>query len=164
MLTGLVYRFDDVRIRTAQEQDLHQVETLWQERQALLSQANPRFRAPDRTLWHDALQARLNMVFVAVDDEQKIVGYIAGRMPRADAGLIDEMALDAHRYHGGVGRTLVRTMRDTFAEMQVSQVFVNVPRYHAVEQAFWRSLGARKPMLADWMNEHISPEFMWMTL
>ena len=164
MLTGLVYGFDDVLVRTAQEQDLHQIEGLWQERQALLSQANPRFRAPYRASWYDAIQVRLDMVFVAVDDDEQIVGYIAGRMPRADAGLIDEMALDAHRYHGGVGRTVVRTMRDAFAEMQVSQVFVNVPRYHAVEQAFWRSLGAHKPTMADWMNEHIPSEFMWMTL
>ncbi|HVU14080.1 MAG TPA: GNAT family N-acetyltransferase, partial [Phototrophicaceae bacterium] len=91
--------------------------------------------------------------FFAAEREDSVIGYIVGWLqPRPgimpeQIGLINEMAIDAHGYYGGVGRTLVEALRGWFAERGVAQTVVWVPHYDAVAQAFWRSLGA-----AEWVD------------
>ncbi|MFW5691115.1 MAG: hypothetical protein ACOCXZ_01330 [Chloroflexota bacterium] len=94
------------------------------------------------------------------------------------SGMIEEIALDMHNYHGGMGRALVNGLRAALVERGASEIVAGVPRYHPVEQAFWLSLGARPWPLPDASaptdhstdNEgadtrwQIPPEYIWMTL
>jgi hypothetical protein len=67
-------------------------------------------------------------------------------------GLITEIAIDAHGYHGGVGRKLVSALRDWFSEQGAQQTVIWTPHYDAVAQAFWRSLGAAEWVDVLWMK------------
>jgi hypothetical protein len=67
-------------------------------------------------------------------------------------GFITEMAIDTHVYQGGLGRNLVQALRAWFIERDVAHTAVFAPHDLAMEQAFWRSLGAR-----EWVD------LLWMT-
>jgi hypothetical protein len=108
-------------------------------------------------MWAAAAQTWLDDArcgfFAAERDDGTLIAYIVGWLqPMAgltpsSVGLITDIAIDAHGYHGGVGRRLVDTLRGWFAERDVQQMVVWASRYDAVAQAFWRSLGA-----ADWVD------------
>lgn len=143
-------------IRAARATDIPALSRLWHEKMVL--HADHRTApAPDAAqVWASAAEAWLDDTrcgfFAAVRDETP-VGYIVGQiqpMPGVapgQVGLITDLALDAHGYHGGAGRALVAALREWFAGRGVSHTAVWTPHYDAVSQAFWRSLGA-----AEWMD------------
>lgn len=160
-----------MKIRPANPTDPTHLVELWQERAVLLRQADSRIarHTPPREQWlarlSDLLAEPAAAVFVVEDGNQPPFGYIIAKIEQHQPGsprlgVIREMALDAHSYHGGAGRALVAQARDWFGPHAVDRVVALVPRYHAVEQAFWRGLGA-----SEWKDETwtIPPEFMWMT-
>ncbi len=143
-------------IRAATATDLPALAHLWHEKQVL--QADRRWvLAPNaRDLWIEAARIWLNdprCGFFAAEQEDSVIGYIVGWLqPRPgimpeQIGLINEMAIDAHGYYGGVGRALVEALHGWFAARGVTQTAVWTPHYDAVAQAFWRSLGA-----AEWVD------------
>jgi GNAT superfamily N-acetyltransferase len=162
-----------VNIRAATIDDLPGLAALWQERQIILARADPRFDRgrPDPAAWMERVAADLcrpdAVIYLAEKDEP--AGYIAGHLHPADGdprcGVVDEMALDAHTYHAGLGRELWRALWAWFAARGAVQTIIRVPRYSPVEQAFWRALGA-----VEWKPEQTNilwssrPELMWMTL
>jgi hypothetical protein len=156
-----------VIIRPASLNDTASLAFLRQERLVLLQQSDARLTAPTESL-PEMLDDPHCQVLVGEREGQVVgyaVGYIrqspAGMLP-ADTGLISELTLDAHKYHGGLGRQLYAELRAWLLEQQVQHIAVRVPRYHAVEQAFWRSLGA----IPDDVNPilTISPALIWMIL
>lgn len=90
--------------------------------------------------------------FVATRDDD-VIGYIVGQLQPMPGiapeqiGLITDITLDAHGYHGGAGRALVNTLKDWFGAQGASHTAVWTPHFDAVGQAFWRSLGA-----SEWMD------------
>ncbi|MFW5771765.1 MAG: N-acetyltransferase family protein [Phototrophicaceae bacterium] len=158
-------------IRPANPTDPPHLADLWQERAVLLRQADARTarHLPAREEWLARLDERMAAataaVFVIEETGQPPFGYIIAEIERQQPagpslGIIREMALDAHSYHGGAGRALVAQARDWLAAQSVDRIVALVPRYHAVEQAFWRGLGASEWKDKTWT---IPPEFMWMT-
>ena len=159
-------------VRKVQKDDITQLLDLWEERQVLLQQADPRFaiHVLDRQgleasllnyMDHDAIR-----ILVAVQDDQQ-VGFIVGEITAIGIGKISVMALDAHKYYAGVGRQLYYALKANFEEASVTRVVAIVPRFHAVEQAFWRSLGGEEFIVTKDMDEEqwkIPRVFMWMTL
>lgn len=155
-----------MNIRTAVLDDLPTLADLWQERRIILSQIDPRFRLlPDeREGWLLTMQEKLISVdhpIFTVENDALLVGYICGSIQQNELGLIEEIALDAHRYHGGLGRQLVTMLRQWFEQRDIQRIIVGVPRRMAVEQAFWRSLGAKEWMDTTWTT---SSQMMWMQL
>jgi hypothetical protein len=159
-----------VNIRAATTDDLPCLAELWTERQIILARLDPRFDRgrPDRAAWMERIAADLcrpdAVIYLAAQDQP--AGYIAGHLRPAGAdpscGVVDDMALDAHTYHAGLGRGLWLALREWFAAHNVAQTIIHVPRYSPVEQAFWRALGA-----VEWKSEQtdtIHPELMWLTL
>ena len=143
-------------IRAATVTDLSTLALLWHEK--LVLQADHRLvPAPNaRDLWIEAAQGWLDDArcgFFAAERDGDLVAYAVGwlqPMPGVvptHIGLITEIAIDAHGYHGGVGRSLVQALREWFAARGADQTAVWTPHYDAVSQAFWRSLGA-----AEWMD------------
>lgn len=146
-----------VSTRLATRFDLPRLAELQSERFDLLGQADARFALihHSATLWTDWLLDERCAIYVAEHDGV-LVGYVVGWIslelpgilpPRA--GVITELVLDAHSYHGGTGRLLLNTLRDWFQRQGMQQVIACVPRSQAVEQAFWRAVGAAE--LLDWM-------------
>ncbi|MEQ8677582.1 MAG: hypothetical protein RLP44_13705 [Aggregatilineales bacterium] len=159
-------------VRKAQKKDISRLLDLWEERQVLLQQADRRFA--DQVIDRKGLEASLlyfmdrdtDSVLVAVQDDQQ-VGFIVGEITATGIGKISVMALDAHKYYAGVGRQLYYALKANFEEASVTRVVAIVPRFHAVEQAFWRSLGGEEFIVTKDMDEEqweIPRVFMWMTL
>jgi GNAT superfamily N-acetyltransferase len=133
---------------------------MWYER-ALLQQQRA---APNaRARWAAAVDAGLKDadtgMFVAEGADGLLAGYIVGHVQLAPPGLlperqgvVTEMAIDAHHYHGGTARALVEALRGWFAERRVEQILVMVSQRSPVEQAFWRGLGGRKWMDVLWIK------------
>lgn len=152
-------------VRPAQTADLPLLARMWYEKTVLQQQANPRLRfAPDAEVrWRQAAAAWLadadTALLVAVDADTP-VGYTVVRVQAGTPGLLPDcvgvlvdMALDTHRYRGGVGRSLVAAARDWLQSRGAAQWTIMVSQRSAIEQAFWRSLGAQ-----EWMD------CLWMTL
>lgn len=141
---------------------------LWREHQTILNQSDPRFPRPDReteTSFRQTIRNRMGdggLVQVGVT-RAGLAGYISG-MTQNRRVFIDNIALDAHAYHIGLGHTLWRSILETAHQTDHEKLFISVPRYYAVEQAFWRSLGAIECKIES--NDNLwklPPELMWMT-
>lgn len=135
----------------------------------LLRQSDGRFTPPSATV--DIAEGWLKnpncTVFVGVETET-VSGYITcwrqhspyGDLP-AGVGIIEELALDAHHYYPGLGRGLVAAARAWFEQHNLTYLAACVPRYHAVEQAFWRALGAYEDQQ---LKIPLPPTLIWMTI
>lgn len=143
----------DLIIRPAAETDLFELSRLWYEK-AVLQEADQRFKLlPDgRAQWTAAVRRRLHDPEVATlvaESDGFIYGYIIGACQDGPPGfspvklcVITDMTLDLHRYHGGVGRALVEAVRAWGAAQGAGLLVAQSLHRSAVEQAFWRSLGA----------------------
>lgn len=138
-------------IRTATETDLPALAHLWHEKMLLQADARTTLAVNARERWLDAAKSWLSdpqCGFFAAEREGEVLGYVVGwlqslpgLMPE-QIGMIAEIVIDGHGYHGGAGRELVSALRGWFAAHGASQTAVQTPHYDAVAQAFWRSLGA----------------------
>jgi GNAT superfamily N-acetyltransferase len=151
-------------VRAATTTDVPRLAQLWYEKTVLQQQADPRIRiAPDgQARWTAAAEAwvgdPLMALFVAGAGDE-VVGYIVARVESPSPGLlpdrigtVSDVAIDAHRYHAGVGRSLVAAVRGWLLEQGVHQLSIKISRRHAVEQAFWRALGAKEWFDCLWMK------------
>jgi GNAT superfamily N-acetyltransferase len=143
-------------VRAARAPDLPTLAHLWHEKMVLHADRRTAPAANARDAWVAAAQGWLadeRCGFFAAEHDDAVIGYIVGWLQPmagvspAQIGLITDLALDAHGYHGGAGRALVGALRDWFEARGASQMAVWTPHLDAVSQAFWRSLGA-----AEWMD------------
>ena len=152
---------DMLTIRAATASDLPALAHLWHEK--LVLQADHRTApAPNaRDVWLEAAQTWLadaRCGFFAAERDGDLIGGIVGWLAPMPGiaperiGLISEIMLDAHSYHGGVGRGLVEALRAWFAARGAAHVAVWAAHYDAVAQAFWRSLGAAEWVDVLWMK------------
>ncbi|HEX2620683.1 MAG TPA: GNAT family N-acetyltransferase [Phototrophicaceae bacterium] len=155
-----------MKIRLATLNDTASLTFLRQERVVLLQQSDPRLTAPSDDF--DTMLNDPNCRVVVGEIDDRIVGYAAGYIRQylehplfPEVGLIAEMTLDAHKYYGGLGRALFLELRNRLNQTTISRMVVRVARYHAVEQAFWRSLGASEDPEPIF---EISPALVWMRL
>ena len=132
-----------VNIRPAIPDDSQILSHLQYEYRVILSQSDPRFAAviQQQTDWTTLIQDNTRAVLVGLVDSGNIAGYIHGHV-EASTGIMDEMVLDAHQYHGGLGRLLWKHLNIWFRTQGATSHHIFIPRYHPVEQAFWRALGA----------------------
>jgi hypothetical protein len=145
-----------VTIRAATATDLPALAHLWHEKMVLQADHRTAPAADARAGWVSAAQTWLEDArcgFFAAERDGVLVAYIVGwvqplaGLTPSHVGLITDIAIDAHGYHGGVGRGLVDALRGWFVGREVQQMVVWAAHYDAVAQAFWRSLGA-----ADWVD------------
>jgi ribosomal protein S18 acetylase RimI-like enzyme len=149
-----------IQTRPATPADLPVLVEFWHER-ALLQQA--RLAADARERWMKAASIWLQNpdvgMFVGLNDDGHPLGYIVGQIQPSSPGvlperqgLISEIAVDAHHYHQGAARLLVDAVRAWFQSRQIEHFLVTVSQRSAVEQAFWRGLGAVKWMEILWIK------------
>ena len=121
---------------------------LWQERQVILNQSDPRITGPTTETYQEAERrfrermTETRSLFVG-DHNARVAGYITGSVHQY-TGFVDDMALDAHQYLPGLARDLWQELHERWIEVGVQQIAVCLPRYDTVAQAFWRALGAKR--------------------
>ena len=155
---------DTINIRPAAAPDIPRLFELWQELMALRQQSDSCFRllpdAQDR--WSAAVTAWLanpECAVLVAEEDLGLVGYVVALLQESPVGLaplrhglITDLAVDVHRYHGGLGRALLDAARDWFDAQGISHILVYVSHQHAVEQAFWRAVGAGPYVDLMWMK------------
>lgn len=154
----------EVTIRRAEKTDIPELSRFWYEKRTVQQQFDRRLTlaAEGRAAWEQSVALWLRddacAIFVGLDD-RGVLGYSIGWIQSTPPGLLPEkigvltdMALDAHEYQGGLGRLLVMAVRGWFAERKIENVIVYVPHRYAVEQAFWRSLGALEWVDVMWLK------------
>ncbi len=152
--------------RAAQLDDLKALSDLWEERRIIQAQTDPQLsiRANEKENWRARMESLISVGsaghVIVGEKEESIVGFIAGDFIESSTGRVLDLALDAHTYHGGLGRELVAALRAWYVTQHTSTLVVCIPRFQAVEQAFWRSLGARE---AD-VNLPCAAEYVWLQL
>ncbi len=151
-------------VRPAVSGDIPRLAELWQEKRLLLMQADRRFGLlPDAAVrWAAAAETWLNderCALLVAEDDTLIYGYIIVWIQAAPPGAspalygwVTDVAVDAHRRAGGVGRMLVEVGRDWLAQRDITTMVAQAARRYPLEQAFWRALGA-----TDWI------ELLWLT-
>jgi GNAT superfamily N-acetyltransferase len=155
-----------VNVRPALPHDTPSLQFLRQERAVLLQQSDPRLIPPAFEIAGAIDDVRASVL--VGEQEGRIAGYIVGFIENSPSGIlpagvgyIAELTLDSHKYHGGLGRILVRELNEWFRERGIRRLIVHVPRYHAVEQAFWHSVGAKEDPMPLFDR---SPALVWMVL
>lgn len=158
-----------MQIRRANTSDHPQIEPLRQERQGLLQQVNPHFSSTPITLAH--ILADPNAQVWLASEQNQLIGYVICWCCQSPYGqlvdsefMIDELALDLHHYHHHAADRLLETALGYFQQQQASRptVYVHVPRFLAVEQAYWR--GKQAKILASPVRFTQSPIYEWMQL
>lgn len=152
-------------VRAAIPDDLPDLSRLWYEKMILQHQMDRRWRldVDAQANWSvtvsDWLKDENYRVLLGTHDNLP-VGYVIGRFQTAppgfapkDIGAVIEMAVDSHVQSGGIGRMLFEAISDWFRQRGVQQMVAYVPHRQAVDQAFWRALGA-----TEWVD------IMWLSL
>jgi GNAT superfamily N-acetyltransferase len=149
----------EITTRVASAADLPRLFALWEEQHDILAQLDPRLEKwspPDdfgklwlrRTIELKATSGdTLAAVVLVAEREGESIGFASALYDSdletgARTGKIEHFVVDAHGGGGGVGTALLNAVRQWAAEQHVAVLTVDVPRHHAVQQAFWRAKGA----------------------
>ena len=153
-------------IRPVENEDIPVLSEFWYDNMALLQQLNPRIRLlPDaRRQWEIAMKviiAANDVIFLAAENENELLGCIAGRIASNQPGLapaligiIDWLILDLHSSdkQQGAGRELLNAIKIRFGDRHITQLQVTVATQATVEQAFWLGVGVKKTDELFWMT------------
>jgi hypothetical protein len=167
-----------MEIRSAVLGDLSGLDDLRLERRVILSQFDPRVTVnqSEHDMWLMRMKERITDTASAVlvaEEGNDLQGYIVGCIlfvPRSEPasryGIVEEIVLDVHAYHGGLARLLYSTLSKWFSKSKVEQVLIRTLSGYAVEQAFWRGLGATvwKPPAREITAWKTAPEHIWLKL
>ena len=157
--------FTNFDSQTPHLDDLPAMMALWRERMMIISQSTPHLRRhiqaetdhiAQLTTWLSDERVKM----VCAKQNNILIGYMVC-LWRDNIPLISDMALDAHTYHRGLAKGLFSDLQTHFIGTTSQPIIIRVARYYAVEQAFWRGLGA-----TEWTNQtwEINPLYQWMRL
>jgi len=148
----------DIITKPTQKNDLAQLSEFWYDKIALLQQSNKRIKttADARADWETGVADWLDdpdytCLTAWVGDQiigciiAHIENNVPGLAPQRFARIID-LVVDLHTTdtRQGIGRNLLIQLGATLAEQDVSTMYVNLLEQTAIEEAFWRGMGAKK--------------------
>ena len=153
-----------MHVRPAIQSDIPQAVFLWYERIALLQQTDSYFTPlPSATqVWENTannwISAMMNLVFLW-RKQMQVVGYMVVTVVDGPVGLrlktlgkFIDMGLDLHQSHTGLGGELLNHVKAWLVGAQNVRVLtVDLPIRYPVEEAFWRSQGAKARFNEYWM-------------
>lgn len=153
-------------IRPTITADLPLLSEYWYDRMALLQQMRTPLRLlPDaRSRWEAAANdwlADSDLICLTYTRDDEAAGAIIGGIERNQPGIAPEhigrvrqLVIDLHtpRPQRGVGSALLTALNDHFREAGVTRTIAEAPVTLAVEQAFWRGVGAKNSHDIFWMD------------
>lgn len=143
-------------VRPVASGDLGALSLIWLETMEILAQADPRIQMMHyaNVEWVKAAQVWLDdphfalfiaerrdtpVAYLVVEDRPNVAGLLPERY-----GMIHELYADSHgRGEGGVGRVLLDQARMWLLARGIRQLRADIPKQHAIAQAFWRASGAK---------------------
>lgn len=164
LLVIWAYESQMIVVRQAVEEDLPQAASLWQDRLAMLQLTDRHCRpAPDsRAVWLARARTWLideQTAFLVAFADTAFAGYltvsVVAGIPGQDpnrVGSVQDMALDLHQSHSGLGSALLKRARDWLRSREIHVLTVDVPAHYPVETAFWRAQGGRHRFVQHWLN------------
>lgn len=153
-----------MQIRAARESDLAAVAGLWQDRLALLQQADAMTIpvANAAAAWVGRAQAWLlaaDCLFEVAAKGAEIIGFIVATVENGPPGLqparlgvVKAMAVDLHRTHPNLGGKLLGRAKVWMTRRGVDVLEVTAPAHYPVEDAFWRGQGAQLRSNVFWLT------------
>ena len=153
-----------VVVRQAVEADLPQAAALWRDRIAILQQTDRHCRptSDSRADWLESASVWLTderTEFLVAFADAKLAGYlvvsVVAGIPGQDpnrVGRVQDMALELHRSHPGLGSALLKRARDWLRSQEILVVTVDVPAHYPVESAFWRAQGGQQRFVQHWLS------------
>lgn len=152
-----------MNIRIAQQSDIASATFLWFERIALLQQTDTYFTPLDDAsqVWQAEATKWLqddDVIFYVAEQDSHLLGYIVVSIIAGPVGLrpkrigtILDMSLDLHHAHSGLGGQLINEVKLWLADNNTRVLTVSLPARYPVEEAFWRSQGAKLRFNEFWM-------------
>jgi RimJ/RimL family protein N-acetyltransferase len=154
-----------MNIRPAQAADLPLLSEYWYDRMALLQQmgAPVQLLPRARSRWEEAAQGWLNddtiTCLTCVIDNQAggaLIGTIKDNQPGiapARYGQVLQLIIDLHTPHQqqGMGGALLRAFRKQLQSKGINRLMAHASTMLAVEEAFWRGIGAQRTQTVFWM-------------
>lgn len=150
-------------IRPAIQSDITVASSLWFERISLLQQSDNYFTPLEDAsqVWEAKAGQWIdhdNFGFFVAERDSTLVGYVVvsiisgpvGLQPKLIGNIID-IGLDLHHAHSGLGKEMVQVVREWLIERDIHVLSVSVPSRYPVEEAFWRSIGAKPRFNEFWM-------------
>jgi len=143
-----------MNVRAATPQDMDELLRLYEERMDVYLQYESRqpHYVENQAAWQTAIlewieQDNANVLVVQRDDQ--LIGYMIAWVWKnppftypATIGMVTELSVDGHCKQGGVGTALLESVSTWFREKGLESFEIRVPRRQAIEQAFWRAVGA----------------------
>lgn len=153
-----------MHIRQTLPEDIPLLSEFWYDQMAIWQQNNRFLRLlPDaRSAWEVAAAEQLQLessIFLAAEMENTLIGGIIGAIvpnlpgiAPQQIGSIRDLIVDTHTEIGrGAGRALLDACLAAMREHGIQQIQVQIPAQAAVQQAFWRGVGASNGMDVFWM-------------
>ena len=152
-----------MNIRPTQHSDLSQLSFIWYERIALLQQSDSYFTPlPDAMqVWQEQAALWINdeqRCFLAAEHNDRLIGYICvlivdgpiGLQPRQLGNIVD-IGVDLHQSHRNLGGQLVDEAKAWLNDRNIRILTIDLPARYPVEEAFWRSIGAKLRFNEFWI-------------
>lgn len=138
----------------------------WYDGMALRSQKQRTIRLmPDAlTRWQQYAESLIDnseVIFLAVELENELLGGIIGRVEKNQVGvlpehygLIEQVVIDLHSPHKRKNAVteLLEALKNDFRRRDISHIMVHASVNSPVEQGFWRGLGLRHLEDTFWME------------
>lgn len=152
-----------MQVRPAMQSDIPQASFLWYERIALLQQTDSYFTPlPSAVqIWESTAQKWLaddRVGFFVAEKDAQVVGYMTVTIANGPVGLrpkylvkLIDIAMDLHQSHAGLGNQLLDHIRAWMTERNLRVLTIDLPLRYPVEEAFWRSQGAKVRFNEYWM-------------
>lgn len=144
----------ELLIRAGRPEDIPRLFALWQEKMTLLRQLNPRVPVNGPSdAWMADIRGRMGRSCSAVivaESAGQPVGFLAAELRMDDTVFVESMALDLHAYFPGAASRMVEFLQTQYGSQH--QVEIRADQQLAVEQAFWRALGAQDRMGKLWLT------------
>lgn len=150
-------------IRRTQQSDLPKLSHIWYERIALLQQTDFYFTPLPNAMqvWQQHASIWLedaDACFYCAEHDTIPVGFICARVIQGPAGLrpehlgsVVDIGIDLHQPHRHLGSLMVDAVKDWLNEKDIRILTVDLPARYPVEEAFWRSRGAKLRFNKFWM-------------